>query len=635
MLDRRRVVALAATALVLPGAASRAQGRVDTAASEYLGPIRVEVDTTDTAHRVFRINQSIPVRPGRLTLFFPRFPPGTHGPYGAVQRVAGLAVRHDRGTVPWSRDPVDPFAFHVDVPEGTTSIDLSFHYLARSGNNSEEGSSTRDFVGLSWSQALMYPAGHHPTNVRMQPSIVLPPGWKYATSLRTDSRRGDVVRFEPVSLEELVDSPVFAGPHMARHELDVPGAPRPAALNIFAAKASELQADAKQIDAHRKLVQQADLLFGARHWNRYEFLLALNDEIGFDGLEHHQSSENIVRTDYFKDWDKSLGARALLPHEFAHSWNGKFRRPADMLTPDFNQPGRNNLLWVYEGQTEFLGVVLAARSGLWTNEQARHELAQTQAWFTVAPGRRWRSLEDTTHQGAMRGRTLDISWRSWTRGEDYYDEGMLIWLDADMLIRERTGGAKSLDDFARTFFGVHDGRIDPLPYTFDDVVAALNAVHPHDWRAFLRERLDAVGRAAPDAWLARAGWKLSWSDQASDLDKAFAARRKVDSFGYSLGFTVGQGGKLVDVVWDSPAFKADLAPGAELLAINDLAYNAERLDDAMKANRDGREPLRLLVKEGERFRTATIDYRDGPRHPKLERVDGSVERLDAGLLAPR
>ncbi len=601
----------------------------------YLGPIRIEVDATDTAHRVFRVTQSMPVRPGRLTLFFPRFLPGTHGPYGSIQRLAGLTVRHDGAPLPWLRDAVDPFAFHVEIPDGASTIELSFQYLARRGSSSEEGSSTPDFVGLSWSQAVMYPAGHHATRIQMEPSIVLPAGWKYATSLRTASQRRDTVRFEPVSLEELVDSPVFAGPLMVRHELDAPGTPRPVALNIFAAKASELQADDKQIDAHRKLVQQADRVFGSRHWNRYEFLLAMNEEIGFDGLEHHQSSENIVRPGYFKDWDESPGGRDLLPHEFAHSWNGKFRRPADLLTPHFNLPGRNSLLWVYEGMTQYWGVVLAARSGLITPEQTRQDLAGTLAYLASSPGRRWRSVYDTTHQGTMRGRTLETPWYSWTRGEDYYDEGLFIWLEADMLIREQTNGAKSLDDFARTFFGVHDGRIEPLPYVFDDVVAALNAVHPHDWHAFLLERVDAVGRPAPGDGLVRAGWKLAWADKPSASDKARAARRKTASFWHSLGFFVGEGSRLLDVAWDSLAFRAGLAAGAELLAVNDIAYTSERLNEALVDNKDGRAPPRLLVKEGDRFRTVTLDYRDGPRHPKLERIEGSVERLDAGLLAPR
>jgi predicted metalloprotease with PDZ domain len=435
-------------------------------------------------------------------------------------------------------------------------------------------------------------------------------------------------------LETLVDSPVFAGAHLRRIELDPPGTPQPVALNLVADEAGQLDASAEQIEAHRRLVQQADKLYGARHWRQYDFLLALSERFGGIGLEHHESSENGVNTKYFKDWDKAVNARELLPHEFTHSWNGKYRRPADLDTPHFNTPMQNSLLWVYEGMTQFWGHVLTARSGLSTPEQARDQLARTAAWLDATPGRTWRNLQDTTN-GATINAQHDSAWRDWQRGFDYYDEATLIWLDADSLIREKSGGAKSMDDFAKAFFGIAtrrhpDGAIQPAPYTFDEVVRTLNSVQPHDWAAFLRERVDSNRPGAPLDGLARSGWKLAWAEKESEFSKNGEGRGgkpKPADFNYSLGLRVADDGKLVSVAWNSPAFKAGLAPDQTLVAVNLQAYKADKLAEAITANKNGKAPLQLLVRENDQFRLVTLDWRGGLRYPTLERLEGTPDRL--------
>jgi predicted metalloprotease with PDZ domain len=421
----------------------------------------------------------------------------------------------------------------------------------------------------------------------------------------------------------------MAGRHARRVELEPAGSARPVVLNLFGDTDEAIQATAAQVEAHRRLVQQADKLFGARHFHHYDFLLALSDTLGAEGLEHHESSENATKPSYFKDWDKTVGSRELLPHEYTHSWDGKFRRPADLWTPDYNTvPMRNSLLWVYEGQTQYWGRMLAARSGLVTAEQARNGLAYAAAWADHRAGRSWRNLQDTTAEGTFGAANHGKVWRDWQRSFDYYDESALIWLDADTLIRERTQGRRSLDDFARAFFGVDDGRLQPLTYTFEDVVRTLDGVLPNDWARFLRDRLDGHDHAPLDG-LARAGWRLAYGIEESAEAKAANEENKTSDFAYSVGLRVSteDDNAIQDVAWEGPAFRAGLAPGEKLVAVNGLAYKPERLKEAIQANADGHQPLDLLVRDGEQYRSVRIDYRGGLRYPKLERVPNVPDLL--------
>ncbi|HSI60024.1 MAG TPA: peptidase M61 [Ideonella sp.] len=616
----------------------------------YPGVITIAVDATDLDHRVLRVQQSLPVQPGRLTLLYPRWIPGHHGPTGDVASLAGLMVRAGEHVLAWQRDPLDPLAFHVEVPAGVQRIELSFQHITPMSPGDARVTMTRELLGVQWNQVTLYPAGHYASAIRLAPRVRLPAGWQQGSALRNAA--GQVpqpgadgwVDFAEVSLETLIDSPLFAGRHFKRFELDPAGTPSPVALNVFADEPSQLEATPAQIQAHRALVQQSDKLFGARQFRHYDLLLALSGEFGGIGLEHHESSENGVRGNYFKEWDKAIRSRDLLPHEYTHSWDGKYRRPADLWTPQYNVPMQNSLLWVYEGQTQYWGHVLTPRSGLATAEQSRDQLAQVAAYLDHRVGRGWRSLQDTTNEATIgaRGRAR---WRDWQRGVDYYDEATLIWLDADTLIREKSGGKRSLDDFAKTFFGVSspraaDGAPRALTYTFDDVVRALAAVQPHDWAGFLRERLDSRGPGAPLAGLARSGWKLAYTEQESEFAKneegwgGASGLERAQDLQYSLGLAVASDGKLEQVVWDSPAFRAGLAPGLTLVAVNLEAYKADKLAEAVTANKEGKAPVQLLLREGDRYRNVTLDYRGGLRYPKLERIEGTPDRLSQ-IMAPR
>jgi predicted metalloprotease with PDZ domain len=632
------------SSVLSPAAAALASTRYpQPRAVPYPGTIQVAVDATDIERKVFRVRETLPVKPGRLTLLYPRWLPGQHGPYGEVDRIAGLQISANGQPLRWERDPVEPQAFHLEVPAGVNELQLEFQHLSPTTRDAGRVVMAPNMLNLQWNAVVLYPAGHVATQIRFAPRVKLPAGWQWAGALRGRNEPEGWVQYDPVTLDTLIDSPLYAGRYAKAVPLDAPGAPKPVVLHLVADDPSQLEASDAQLQAHRELVTQADRLFGARHFRHYDFLLSLSDTQGGIGLEHHESSENGVRPRYFKDWDKATGPRGLLPHEYVHSWDGKFRRPADLWTPDYNSvPMRNSLLWVYEGQTQYWGRVLTARSGLSTLEQARQDLARVAAWTEHRSGRQWRPLQDTTTEGTLAVRRDDKQWSDWQRSVDYYDESALIWLEADVLIREKSGGARSLDDFARAFFGNAngpevpgpDGRVQPQTYTFEDVVAALDKVQPNDWAGFLRTRLDRVGMT-PMEGLAKSGWKLVYSDKASDADRADDERRGVD-FVYSLGLRVGKDeNELREVAWNSPAFQAGLAPGLKLVAVNGDAYKPERLSEAIRGNRDGKRPIELLVRDGERYRTVKIDYRDGLRYPRLERLPEVPDRLTQILEAKR
>lgn len=627
-LARALLHALLLACATVPPAHAQAPG-ADLVAELYPGTILLSVDATDLNQRVMRVRQTLPVRPGPLKLYLPRWIPGNHSPTGDPARLAGLKISARDKPLPWSRDPLDTHTFRVTVPSGVSTLDIEFQHLTPVARDSGRVVVTREMLNVQWHPLILYPAGYEARSISVQASLRLPPEWGYGTALRAAGQEQGVVQFKPVSLETLVDSPVFAGRYFRRLELD------PAvALNLVADRPEQLKASDAQIDAHRKLVQQADKLFGARHYAKYDFLLSLSDQMGGIGLEHHESSENGVSTKYWENWDKAYAGRDLLAHEYVHSWNGKFRRPRDLTTPHYNTPMQNSLLWLYEGQTQYWGKVLAARSGLVSAELARGDLAQVAAAYEQMAGRLWRNQQDTTNDPIMAGRRFVRDWPNWQRSYDYYNEAALVWLDADTLIREKSGGQRSLDDFARGFFGVRDGELGPLTYSFEDIVKALNEVQPHDWTRFLRDRLDTNAAPAPLDGLARGGWKLGYSETPSESLKAAEADGKYNDFSHALGVRVDQDGRLVDVLWDSPAFRAGLSPAMSVVAVNWRAYKGDVLKDAIAANKDGRSPIELLLREGDAFRAVRIDYRGGLRYPVLERVTGTEDRLGP-VLAPR
>ncbi len=599
----------------------------------YTGPISLHVDASDVARGIFHVRETVPLAgPGQLTLLYPQWLPGNHGPRGPINQLAGLEVRANGERLDWRRDVVNVYAFHIDAPAGVRELELTFQFLSPTTGNQGRIVATQEMLNLQWNAVVLYPAGRYVSRIRVAPSVTLPAGWSFATALDGAVTEGATTRFAETNLEALVDSPMFAGAYYRRVDL-APGARAPVILNIFADRPDQLEASEEQLRPHRELARQALRLFGSHHYDHYDFLFALSDRMGGIGLEHHRSSENGVGGDYFTEWDKALDDRSLLPHEFVHSWNGKFRRPADLWTADYNVPMRDSLLWVYEGQTQYWGQVLTARSGLWSRQDALDSLAHAAATFQARVGRAWRPLQDTTNDPILSQRRPQ-PWRSWQRSEDYYSEGLLIWLDADTLIRERTNGRRSLDNFARAFFGEHNGSWAPSAYTFEDVVATLNGVTPYDWAAFLRERLDAVGGEAPLDGVTRGGYRLVFTDERSNYFRQYESNNEVADFMFSIGAAFDKTHNVTQVQWDGPAFNAGLAVGGQAIAVNGVGFSAEALRRAITEAHEGATPIELLVKRGDQYRTLVIDYRDGLRYPRLERIPGTPDRLGA-ILRPR
>jgi predicted metalloprotease with PDZ domain len=599
----------------------------------YPGSIALEVDLTDLERKIFVVHESIPVKPGPLTLLYPEWLPGNHAPRGPIDGLAGLIISTGGRPVEWVRDPVNVYAFHLQVPTGAKQLELEFQYTAPLVRDQGRTTITPDMLGLQWNTVVLYPAGFNATRISMTSSITLPEGWEFAGALDVDSRRGVNVRFKPTSLETLVDSPLFAGRYFRSLDLD-PGAKYPVRLNVFADSAETLDVRPQQLAAHHKLVQETYAMLGPPHFDRYEFLLAVSDHFGDIGLEHHRSSENRRPPNYFLEWDKVGAGRDLLPHEFSHSWNGKFRRPAGLATPDFNVPMNNSLLWVYEGLTNYLGAVLAARSGLWSEDFGR------QSWASLAAnldrnraGRTWRDLEDTTEQPLITARR-PLSWLSWQRTEDYYTEGELLWLDIDTRIRELTRDRKSLDDFAKAFFQV-PATSAVSTYTFADVVQALKAVAAFDWEKYLNERLYGHGPGAPLDGLTRGGWRLVYGENPTEYVRSLEDQRRAVDFTYSLGLAVSSiTGTLTEVRWGGPAYEAGLTMGTALIAVNGREYRAERLRTAVQLAKLNKQPIELIVKNFDRYKVVKLAYYDGLKYPVLQRVERTEDRLSQ-ILKPR
>lgn len=603
---------------------------VSVAEADWPGTITLAVDASDVSRRIQRVHERIPVRPGPLTLWYPQWIPGNHAPTGPINQLAGLVISGNGARIAWRRDAVDMYAFHLEVPANVTALDVEFQYLSPTSDAQGRVAMTPALLSLQWHRALLYPAGFDARRIRFAPSLTLPAGWQFGTALDVVSREGDTVRFAPVALVDLVDSPLYAGRWFKRYDLD-PGARQPVHLDVVADAPEQLDATPAMLDAHRALVRQADRVFGTRPFAHYDFLLALSDQFSGIGLEHHQSSENGTYPGYLRGSAPFTG-NDLLPHEYSHAWNGKYRRPAPSWTPHFNTPMHDDLLWLYEGQTNYWALVLAARSGLLDEKQAHALLAELVATQAQRRGRDWRSLQDTVSQGIIDFNDAPQAWESWQRAYDFYGEGALLWLDVDGKLRELSRGKRSLDDFAQRFFGGSQGRVQVSTYGFDDVVAALNALQPFDWAAFLHGRLDAT--PAPLDGLARSGWRLVFTAEPNAAITAAEDADGYDDFRFSLGLKIARAdGRIDEVLWDSPAFKAGLARDMRVLAVDGIAYSAERLRNALTAAKGAKPPVELLLRQGDSFTTQRIDYHGGVRHPHLERVPGAPDRLRQVLTA--
>lgn len=611
-------------------------GRAADITTPYPGTLTLEVDLTQAPRKIFTVHETIPVKPGPLTLYYPKWIPGDHAPDGPVTNVAGIAFTANGKKLPWQRDRIDMYALHVQVPAGATTLDANFDFLSPRKNYILPGdvTTTRNLVDLEWNQVVLYPAGYASKSITIDPSVVLPRGWQFATALEPHTGMGNngaAIRFAPVTLNTLVDSPIIAGRHFRQVDL-APGAKAPVYLDVVADAPDDLAITPAQITDFRNLVVQENRMFASHHYDSYHALLVLSDHVTPDGLEHHQSSDDKMGfADYFTDPQAFLTGSPLISHEYTHSWNGKFRRPRDLWTPDFNTvPMQGDLLWVYEGLTEYLAVVMDARSGFWAPEQFRESLAMTAAAMDHVPGRTWDSLQNVANTAQLEY-YVPSEWDTWRRGTDFYPEGVLLWLDVDTKLRELSHDKRSLDGFARLFYGMDNGSHVTKTYTFEAVVAALNAVQPYDWATFLRAILDSNATHADLAGLSRGGWKLVYTDTPSDMWKAAysaAVQSHVTNAMYSVGFTVSTDGRVADVLWNGPAFKAGLDPDMEITAVDDKEFSPEALEHAISRAQHSSVPIKLLVKSNGHYQTLEVDYHGGLRYPHLERVNGTSDYID-------
>ncbi len=622
----------ASTNLSAPAAVPLSRTVPDAVDAPYPGgAMRLDVDATDITRGAYRVVQTIPVAPGtaRLTLLLPQWLPGNHGPRGTMAELADLHFYAGEQQLSWKRDPVEVFAFHIDVPVGATTVVAKFIHTSPLQSSEGRITMTQEMLNLQWEKMTLYPAGHYVRQIRVVPSVTLPQGWTAATALDGARVQGNTLSWAETSYEVLVDSPIFAGKYFRKWDLG-----QSVTLNVVADSPEQLNAKPEQIELHRHLVTEARLAFGANHFDHYEMLLALTDRMGGIGLEHHRSSENQLEPAAFTEWAKYEFDRNLLPHEYAHSWSGKYRRPARLWTPDYRQPMQDDLLWTYEGQDQFWGTVLAARSGLQGKDVVLGMLAQWAGGFSVQAGRRWRSVEDTGHDPVFAARKAK-PFPSLARSEDYYTEGALVWLEIDQIIRQKTAGKRSIDDFAKLFFGMNHGDYGQLTFEADEIVTKLNQVAPYDWASFIETRINTPGQPAPVAGIELGGYKLVWKDEPNAFEKARMADAKQLTLGFSIGITLDKDGKVLATLWDSPAFNAGIVPGAKLVAVNGETYDADKLKAAITAAKNG-GPIELLVQRGTRFQTVTVNYSGGLRWPWLERA--APGKLPTGLdllLSPK
>lgn len=595
--------------------------------------IKLHVDLTDAPRNIYHAHLQIPVHPGENSLVFPKWIPGNHRPSGPIGALTGINMNAAGHTVPWRRDDIEMYEFHVTVPAGVDTLDISLDAITSNDSAGGGGpAASSNILDLNWNAVVLYPKDVRSDDVNFAPSVTLPAGWKFGTALQPAQVNGDQVEFKPVSLTTLVDSPLIAGVHYRQVELSKPGETPRHVMDIVADEEADLAMSSEDLAAYRKLVAETGALFGARHYREYHFLLTLSNQVGGHGLEHHESNDSVEGERAFIDPNLHLLSGDLVPHEFTHSWNGKYRRPAGLATPNYQDPMIGDLLWVYEGLTEYLGTLLAARSGLRTNEQYREALASTAADLDHRAGRTWRPLEDTA-RSVQTLRTMGSQWINWRRGLDYYPEGQLIWLEVDTIIRQQTHGQRSMNDFCRRFHGGESGPPKVVPYTFDDIVRALSDIAPYDWAKLLRERVGTTSTHAPLGGIERGGWKLIYNGTPNLLEEAAEKVAKFADFSYSLGFLIQKDGKLEDVILGSPAYQSGIGPGMKLLAVNGRKWTPEILRDAVKAAQGNAKSIDLLVENAQFFKTYSVNYHDGEKNPHLERVADQPDLLD-DILKP-
>jgi len=587
--------------------------------------ISVKVDATKTPLKLLRIHLAMPVKPGPLTLYYPKWIPGEHGPEGPISNLTGLKFEANGKTIPWKRDLLDVFTFHVEIPAGVSKLEAAYDYIEPEG-----GSATDKLLVLEWNEAVLYPAGTPAEKLMYETELVMPDGWKFGTSLPIAGQSGNEVSFKPISLDMLVDSPVITGEFYRAIDLTPAGEPIHHEIDMVADSEAALNMSPEIQKGMTNLVAESGKLFGARHYRDYHFLFTLSDHVAHFGLEHHESNDSRLPERVLIGPGAGMALGGLLAHEFVHSWNGKFRRPADLTVPYYEEPMETDLLWGYEGLTDFLGPMLAARSGLWTADQYHEYLASISAMLGPGrPGRTWRPLLDTAsgEPGVSGGR--GGGWLNWRRGTDYYDEGDLLWLEVATIIHRETKGQKTIDDFCQSFHGGPNNGAEVKTYTFDQLVGTLNAVAPFDWASFFHERLDSTSADAPVGGIENAGWTVAFNGTPLKLQ----GRRGSPGYVYSIGLNVNPEGMVTDSIVGGPAFEAGISSGMKVIGVNGRVYTPELLEDAIKEAKDTSKAITLLVVVDDYFQTSTIDYHGGDRYPHLVRDEGKPDYLDEIIKA--
>jgi predicted metalloprotease with PDZ domain len=593
-------------------------------------PIRLTVDATHAPERHYQVRMIMPAAPGPLTLYYPKWIQGVHAPVGPINNFTGLKISADGKTIPWKRDQLDVFTFHLGVPSGVQELEISFDYLEP---GSDGGSVTDKLLVLNWFQVLLYPAGGPASQVFFKPTLQLPAGWKFGTALAVESQSGSEITFQGVALDRLLDSPVVAGEYYRAIDLTPPGEPIHHEIDIVADSEAALAMSPEIQKGLTNLVAESGKIFGARHYRKYHFLLTLSDHTPHFGVEHHESNDSRLPERVFLSPNAAVDVGGLLAHEFSHSWSGKFRRPKDISPPDFQTPLQTSMLWVYEGNTSYLGDVLAARSGLWKPEDYRQALAGYSASLGPGrPGRTWRPLVDTATAvaGTFSGGPSAAGWQNWRRGLDYYEEGELLWLEAEAIIREQSHGQKSLEDFFHVFYGGPNNGPELKPYTFDELTQLLNQVVKYDWAGFWNERLNSTSAEAPVGGITASGWKLAFTPEP--LLGGRISRGISDST-FSIGLNLNKDGLVTDSIFRGLAYKAGIAPGMKIAGVNGRVFTPEILDDAIKASNRNSRPIELLVVANDYYKICSIDYHDGVRFPHLIRIAEKSDYLES-LLKP-
>jgi predicted metalloprotease with PDZ domain len=588
--------------------------------------IKMDVDATEAARNILHTTIRVPVKPGPFSFFYPKWIPGEHSPTGPINDIVGLRVSANGKAIPWTRDPVEMFAFRCDVPAGVSELQVAFDDASQPGTTM-----SARLARVKWNRLLVYPRGMNSDAVQVDTSIKLPTGWKFATALAVQRERREEIEFKEVSLTELIDSPLIAGANFRKVTLS--STPVLHEMDIAADSPGALEVKPETLQGWQNLVKEAGALFGAHHYRSYRFLLTLSDVGGSEGLEHHESSEDGVGEKALSDPGQLIDLGDLLGHEYTHSWNGKYRRPADLTTPDFEQPMHGDLLWVYEGLTEYLGKVLPTRSGLWTPDNFRESIAAVAAEMDNQSGRNWRPLVDTA-TAVQFTYSSPRAWMNYRRRVDYYFEGLLLWMEADVIIRRQSGGKLSLDDFCRKFHGGPDTGPLVKTYTFDDIVRTLNDVTPYDWRTFLNERVNLINSRAPLGGITNGGWNLVYNEKPNEEVRFAEQQRKFLNLSYSIGLVVNAEGSVLDVTPELPAAKAGLTPGMKIVGVNGRAWSGESLHEALAATRNGSAPIDLRVDNGSFQEDYKLVYRGGERYPHLER-DVAKPDLLGEIVRPR